>query len=698
VRAASVLLLEGNPEEAGPLVAALGEFRGQFRTTWADCLEVAVAALVEDDFDCLIIGLGLPEAAGLEVVELLRDAAAGAALIVLTDEDDALLAFRAIQGGVDDFFVRGAAATHDLCLAVQYAIERAHLKAELSELQDTARALSAIVESTADAIWTKSAKGVIRTWNRGAEQLYGYPAEEVVGRHGDLLQPWDASESVRLLSSVAEGETVRGLETVHRARSGAALPVSLTVSPLTGPRGERLGASVIARDISDRRALEEELTRQVLHDPLTGLPNRALLVDRLRQALAESARSHAPVAVMFLDLDRFKEVNDSLGHLAGDQLLMEVAQRISDTLRPSDTVARLGGDEFVVVCLGTDPDAAVRVAGRITDVLSEPMRFTGQVVNITASIGVVVSPPAEPDVEGLLESADAGMYEAKARGRARTQVFDGSFAARSRERAQLVEELRLALAEDALAVHYQPVVDVPSGALVGVEALARWQHRERGDVPPGVFVPLAEDMGLVAALDRFVLVRACRDAAAMRESGVLGEGARMAVNVSARSLGDPQLVSFVRDTLASRSLPPAALVVEVTETAVMSDPLASRQCLEGLRALGVGVALDDFGTGYSSLTFLRQLPVTHLKIDRSFIRDIASSADDLAIARCVVDLAGGLGIEIVAEGVETVEQLELLHDLGCTTGQGFLWSPAVPHDRLAGLALTAEGARPAVTG
>jgi diguanylate cyclase (GGDEF)-like protein/PAS domain S-box-containing protein len=675
---ATVLLLEGDPAEADRLLSALAEFESQFCTEWVGRLDAAASALVHGDFDCLIVGLGLPEAHGLEVVEVLREAAAGAALIVLTDRDDALLAFRAIQGGVDDYLVRGELGSRDLCLSVQYAIERSRLKSELRTAQHMAQALSAIVESTADAILTKSAKGVIRTWNRGAEALYGYPAEQVIGRHVDLLHPWDEKESTRILSSVVEGETVRGLETVHRTSSGALVDVSLTVSPLRGSRGEHLGASVIARDISDRRLLENELTKQATHDALTGLPNRALLADRIGQALADSTRTVKAVAVLFLDLDQFKSVNDAVGHLAGDTLLVEVAARIRGVVRPADTVARLGGDEFVVVCRDVATGEAEQVAARITDVLSEPVQVGGQALRVTASIGIAVSPPVERDAELILQFADAAMYEAKARGKACTQLFDVTLAAEFHSRLALTDDLREALRLGSLDVHYQPVMNLSSGRLVGLEALARWDHPTRGPVPPTMFVQLAEDIGVVTELDRWVLERACRDARVLRESGVLPPDARMAVNLSARTVGHPQLGAIVREIAEAAQLPTDALVVEVTETAVMNDEISARRSLEELRRWGVGVALDDFGTGYSSLTYVRQLPVTHLKIDRSFVQNITTDADDLAITTSIVELGRGLGITVVAEGVETHQQLATLRRLGCATGQGYLWSKAVP--------------------
>jgi diguanylate cyclase (GGDEF)-like protein len=388
--------------------------------------------------------------------------------------------------------------------------------------------------------------------------------------------------------------------------------------------------------------------------------------------------------VLFLDLDQFKAVNDAQGHQTGDRLLVEVANRLRGVVRPEDTVARLGGDEFVIVCQATDTGAAQRVASRVERELARPLDLGGGALHLTASIGIAVSPPLEPNAESLLRHADAAMYEAKARGRARSQVFDVSFASRSRERLTLAGELRQALRNAELEVHYQPVVDIGSGRVTGVEALARWEHRQHGWIGPDVFVPLAEDTGLVTELDQWVLARACRDADHLRRDGVLPDGATMAVNFSARTVGDPDLVAMVGSAATEHRLPAEAVVIEVTETALMNDPTLASSSLHALRERGFGVALDDFGTGYSSLRFLREMPVTHLKIDRSFVQHIDRRPEDHAITAAMIGLAQGLDIHTVAEGIETGAQLDQLRQLGCTTGQGFLWSRAVPLDDLAG--------------
>jgi diguanylate cyclase (GGDEF)-like protein len=410
---------------------------------------------------------------------------------------------------------------------------------------------------------------------------------------------------------------------------------------------------------------------------MTGLPNRALLGDRLTQALAGAGRRGAPVSVLFVDLDQFKAVNNANGHLVGDGLLVEVAHRLERTMRPSDTLARFGGDEFVLVCEDCSVEQARSIAERIAAVLKDPVEVGGSLHYISASIGIATSPPLESDPNALLRYADAAMYDAKSRGRACSRVFDASLAQESKERLELTSDLGDALRDELVEVHYQPVIELATGRVIGLEALTRWHHPARGWIPPATFVPLAEESGLIAAFDRWVLKQACRDGADLLASGLLPRGALVSVNISARSVSDLGLIDVVRDAATCSGFPLEALELEVTETAVMAEIPTIREVLEGIRELGSGIALDDFGTGYSSLTLVRQLPVTTIKIDASFTRRVIDKREDMAICASVIDLAQAVGLRTIAEGVEKVEQLSLLHDLGCDAGQGHLWSPAL---------------------
>jgi diguanylate cyclase (GGDEF)-like protein/PAS domain S-box-containing protein len=565
--------------------------------------------------------------------------------------------------------------------------ERGELKAligvstdisERKKAEKAAQERSAIVESTPDGVLTVGLDGTILTWNRGAEELYGYGPEEIIGKNMSLFDTDTGEERLSSMAMIALGETVRDFEIVRRRRDGSLVDVSLTGSPIYGDDGNVVGVASIGRDITDRKRLERELSRQAVHDSLTGLPNRALLADRLNQALAGAARRDAPVSVLFLDLDQFKTINDANGHLVGDELLIEVAARLGTAIRPSDTLARFGGDEFVVVCEDADVDEAQHVADRLAAALKHPIKVGGSLQYVSASIGIAVSPPLEADPNALLRYADTAMYEAKARGRARSRVFDASLATESKDRLELTHDLGNALREDALEVHYQPVIELATGRVVGMEALTRWHHPARGWIPPTIFVPLAEESGLISDFDRWVLDRACRDGAELRATGLLSADALLSVNISARNVSDLGLVEAVRDAAARSAYPLEALELEVTETAIMAEVPTIRVVLDGIRELGVGISLDDFGTGYSSLTFVRQLPVTTIKIDRSFTRHITDRREDLAICASVIDLARAVGLRTIAEGVEDLEQLSVLHGLGCDAGQGYLWSAAMP--------------------
>jgi diguanylate cyclase (GGDEF)-like protein len=407
--------------------------------------------------------------------------------------------------------------------------------------------------------------------------------------------------------------------------------------------------------------------------------------------IARSVRRGRPLAVLFVDIDRFNAINATHGYVVGDQVLAEVAARLHATVRMGDTVARFGGDEFVVLSDETSKGEVAQLAERIVAVLAAPMDISGVELTVSASLGISVSPPLAPDGDALLRYAQAAMYHAKSLGRSRWQVFDSSSERRWNERIELGRELSEALAQNALQVHYQPVVELATGRLLGIEALLRWDHPTRGWVPPALLVPIAEDIGLIAALDDWVLRQACSDAAALRRAGTLPEKAYLAVNVSARNVSDSSLVARVRDAAEVAALPLASLELEVTETGLLEDARSARRVLRSLRDLGVGVALDDFGTGHSSLTYLRRLPISTLKVDREFVQNIATRADDLAIAVSVVDLGRAVGLRTVAEGVETPEQLSMLHRMGCIGGQGYVWSQAVPAAGVAALVGGSDG-------
>jgi diguanylate cyclase (GGDEF)-like protein len=437
------------------------------------------------------------------------------------------------------------------------------------------------------------------------------------------------------------------------------------------------------RERKRAQAAEKALQHQAFHDGLTDLPNRALLFDRLSQALARGQRHPTQTAVLFLDLDRFKGVNDGLGHAAGDQLIVAMADRLRSVVRPGDTVARFGGDEFVILCEELDHDwEAVMIARRIAETLVVPFQLGDRRIALTASIGVAFASSTSETADSLLRGADCAMYRAKDRGRDRIELFDDDMRQRALVRLETENDLRTAIDEGQLQIYYQPVVELPGGGVNGVEALVRWMHPRRGIIPPSEFIGLAEESGLILSIGALVLTEACRQVAAWNGAHRGTAPLTVSVNLSAHQLIFPGLRDLVAHALTDSALDPKLLCLEITETVLMEDAGSSRTALDSLKALGVQLAVDDFGTGYSSLLYLRRFPVDILKVDRSFVSGLGQSPADTAIVAGVVGLAHALGLVAVAEGVETAEQAARLAALGCNLAQGYLWSRPLPVERL----------------
>ncbi|HLX87339.1 MAG TPA: EAL domain-containing protein, partial [Acidimicrobiales bacterium] len=461
----------------------------------------------------------------------------------------------------------------------------------------------------------------------------------------------------------------------------------LRASCVRDQRGAALYLIVQAEDISERRELRERLAHAAVHDPLTGLPNRVLFTDRLETALRRSRRDGRVVAVMFLDLDHFKLVNDSLGHDTGDQLLIQVGRKLERVLRTGDTLARFGGDEFTVLCDVGNRQDALEIAGRLVEAMQEPFSLESGDQYFSLSVGVAFSGPGAEGVAELVRNADAAMYAAKERGPGHIHVHEADAEETNVYRLRTSNELHRALDRGEFVLFYQPIVELHTETMVGMEALVRWRHPTRGLLLPDDFIPVAENSGLIVPLGRWVMDEACRQASEWHrlrsEAGAEAGRLNMSVNVSARQLADPEFYDIVVDTLDRHDLAADQLWFEITESMVMRQGAPPVSLLQSLRQLGVHFEVDDFGTGYSSLSYLKQLPVETLKVDRTFVSEIDTNPDDTAIVRSVIALGDALGLSIVAEGVERNSQADALRALGCFLAQGYLFGRPTPAEQLA---------------
>jgi diguanylate cyclase (GGDEF)-like protein/PAS domain S-box-containing protein len=539
--------------------------------------------------------------------------------------------------------------------------------------RDTQR-LTEIFEATHDIVGMADRDGQLLYINQAARRFFDFPD------HGELdglnlidqFPPWIAKRMQDEIVPALERDGVWSGELALNRADERTVPVLAQFLLHSDEQGEFEFFSGVMRDISERKQFEEQLAHQATHDPLTGLPNRTLLLEKLRAALTRAHVRHTSVGVLFLDLDHFKVVNDSLGHGVGDRLLGEIAERLHRAVRPGDIIARFGGDEFVLLCQDLESEADVtQIARRVKDSISGSFKVDDAEIYVGVSIGIAMSHAETTDAETLIRDADAAMYRAKDKGRARWEIFDSAMRASAVDRLDIENALRKSLERRELRVFYQPIVDLYTGRIAGVEALLRWEHAERGLLLPGEFIAIAEETGLIVPIGRWVLDQACRQV--QRWHARLPEltGLVVTVNLSGRQLGHSDLVDDVKEILDETALDPRLLDLEITESVLMDDVEMSDVTLSHLKALGVKIVVDDFGTGYSSLSYLRKFPVDVLKIDQSFVAGLGKDQGDSAIAAAIVSLAHTLGLEAVAEGVETDAQLAELRRMGCNQAQGF---------------------------
>jgi diguanylate cyclase (GGDEF)-like protein/PAS domain S-box-containing protein len=684
----TVLLIEGNTEETHSIREMIRHLGSHiFDLTQVDSVREAVAYLGEHPVDVILLDL---ESAGVqrqEALRRIRQAAPRVAIVLLLCLAGEPMAKQAIQDGAQDYLIKGEIQARELVRSLENAIDRKAIEEALFEEKERAQVT---LNSIGDAVISADAEGKITFLNLMAERLTGWPESEASNREMDeVFRIVDATTRQTIPNPMEDAVVLNRVghlpgNCILIRRDGHEIFIEDSAAPIHDRGGGITGSVIVFRDVSTARALAEETVHASQHDFLTGLPNRLLLNDRLSQAIALAKRRATDVAVLFMDLDGFKHINDSLGHLIGDKLLQSIAKRLTEHIRRPDTVSRQGGDEFVMLLQDVKThDDVIIAAKRVLEAVSQVHSIGEHELHITASIGVSLYPEDGLNAETLMKNADTALYRAKDLGRQRYKFFTPSMNIRAVQRQTIEEDLRQALAKKEFALYYQPKMDVSTGAIVGSEALLRWTHPERGPVAPMTFIPVAEDTGLILPIGAWVLRQACRQVRAWLDQGL--PAIPMSINVSGVQLQDAKFLDEVMAVLGETGLAPELLELELTESVLMHLPEHAQSGLRHLRDLGVTVSIDDFGTGYSSLSYLKKLPIDTLKIDQSFLHQRKGSSDGAAIAMAIIRMGKSLNLRVVAEGVETVEDVAFLKEHDCDEAQGFYFSEPVPADQFADL-------------
>jgi diguanylate cyclase (GGDEF)-like protein/PAS domain S-box-containing protein len=676
-----VLLIEAGADDAARILNELSSATDErFDVEWVTALSSGIERLHKRGVGAVILDLTSPDSDSLAQFDRLFQAASPVPILILVEPDSEDLARKAVERGAQDYLVKKQADGYRLRRAVHTMMDRRLADAVLVEKEIA----DVTLDSIGEAVLRADIHGNVAYLNRVAEKMTGWRREEALGR--------PVAEVLRIIDQVGGAAVDHAVEIVMQdknatvaansktcilvRRDGFEFGIENTVAPVHAPDGSISGAIVAFHDVSATRARSLEMSHLAQHDSLTDLPNRVLFNDRLTQAISLAERQGNQLAVMFVDLDHFKRINDSLGHGVGDKLLQSVARRLMACVRRTDTVSRLGGDEFVILLsqVEHEQDAAFS-AQKILRSLSVPHHIDNKSLDINVSIGMSTYPTDGRDAESLMNNADTAMYEAKQHGRNNYQFFRGEMHARVAERQLLEADLRYALGRNEFLLHYQPKINLQTGQITGVEALIRWAHPQRGIVYPGKFVPIAEECGLILPMGRWVLLEACRQARAWSDAG-LGV-VPLAVNVSACEFRDRDFISGVRAVLIATGVEPPNLELELTETVLMQDAESTVRTLAALKAMGVLLAIDDFGTGYSSFTYLRRFPVDALKIHQSFVQEISEDPEDATIVSAMINIGKSLKQRVIAEGVETQAQMKFLQRHGCGEAQGYYFSRPV---------------------
>jgi diguanylate cyclase (GGDEF)-like protein/PAS domain S-box-containing protein len=684
----TILLIQDDAAEAEGIRGALSNSTdGLFETEWVRHCSPAVQRLDRPEqrgsmpgIAAILVYLFLPDSRGIETFDRLFQIASHIPILVLISSEHEDVAKLAVQRGAHEYLFKSRLDSYLLPKAVRSMIERAANSEALFEEKERAQVT---LNSIGDAVISTDVSGRITYLNAIAERLTGWPNEKAIGQPFQEVfkivngTTREAAQNPMTLA-IREDKPV-GLtpNCILIRRDGVEAAIEDSAAPIHDRRGQVTGAVMVFHDVSVARAMSLKMSHLAQHDNLTDLPNRALMNDRLVEAIALSERHGRKLALLFLDLDRFKQINDSLGHVIGDRLLRSVARRLCSSVRSSDTVSRQGGDEFVILLweVRSAEDAAI-AAEHILHALRQPHFVDQHAIFVTASIGIVTYPDDGTDAETLLNNADFAMYHAKDNERDGYQFFNADMCLRAVERQSIEADLRIAIERHEFVLFYQPKIDLLTGAIVGIEALIRWSHIQRGLIPPVQFIAIAEESGLIVPMGRWVLREACRQARAWQLAGLAP--VRIAVNISSVELRAPHFALGVSTILTETGLDPHYLELELTETFLMQDSRSTLVVLKELTDIGVMLALDDFGTGYSSLSYLRRFPISTLKIDKSFVNGLTTDVNDASIVTAVIGMGNNLNLRVIAEGVETREQLEFLRKHNCPFGQGYYFSRPLP--------------------
>ena len=681
----TLLLIDGNPAhaavfDAGLLSATDGPFNGECVSTLAAGLE----RLKKQPMWAVFASLSLSDSHGLATVDQLLLEAPGVPMLVLAAAEDEAIGLEALRRGAKDYLLENRFDNYSCVRAIRNMAERKAAEEALFTERERAQVT---LNSIGDAVLSTDVTGKVTYLNVVAETMLGWTRREAAGKPLDevfkIVDGTTRTECINPLKVAIEKDKTVSLtpHCILIRRDGREFAIEDSAAPIHDRHGAITGAVIVFHDVSVQRAMRIEMAHLAEHDILTNLPNRTLLMDRLSKAIDACRRNGTRLAVQFLDLDGFKHINDSLGHKVGDKLLQAVAKRLLACVRVSDTVSRQGGDEFVLILseISHAQDAGVK-AGKILNSLTAPYNIDEHQIQLTASVGVTTYPDDGLNAEILIKNADMAMYQAKQKGRNNCQFFERSMNVRALERQSVEDSLRCALERDQLVLHYQPKVNLKTGDITGVEALVRWQHPDRGLIGPLNFISIAEDCGLMLPIGQWVLRESCTQAQQWRDAGFPVE---IAVNISAAEFRSEDFLQSVQTILEDTHLEPRFLELELTESVLMQHAEFTAPMLQRLKIMGVRLAIDDFGTGFSSLSYLRQFPIDTLKVDQSFVHEIDTDTDDATIIHAVINMSKGLNHRVIAEGVETAQQLAFLRHHGCDEGQGYYLGKPMPEAQLA---------------